>query len=75
MKQACDHTRLDMIVCIVDGDWQPDGYRYPRCVRCGHRVSYAGDQPMSTRHIMRRHPLYLFTELANRREARKHGGL
>lgn len=66
----CDHTRLDMVVCIVPGDKQPNGYQYPRCVCCGHRTQYVGMAPPSTRSIMKRHPFYLFKELYGREKAK-----
>jgi hypothetical protein len=65
----CDHSSHNRV--LVDGDRQPNGWQFPRCADCGHRTPYNGSKPTPTRRILRRHPFYLFTEFASRREARK----
>lgn len=66
----CDH-KFDRV--IVEGDRQPDGWNYPRCAGCGHRMPYAGSRPTATRKLVIRHPSYLLVELAGRYEAKRTG--
>lgn len=72
----CDHSRsnLTLTLCNVPGDRQPtNGWQFPRCVQCGHRVQYEGSKPQSTRRIMLTHPFYIVTELRNREKAKRCG--
>jgi len=70
MKQPCDH-KGGLDVTFIDGDYQPDGKRFPRCVGCGHRMPFMGDKPTATRVIAMRHPLYVINELTARYQARE----
>jgi len=68
-REHCDHAG-GMDLTFVDGDWQPDGQRFPRCTRCGHRRPFMGMTPTATRVIALRHPLYVINELTARYQAR-----